>query len=172
MTSCPGLQTSPPPGGRRVGRTRRALTLAGGAALLSLSGCGALQPPPNAQSIAGLAPSGTVTLSENFVSGVGAGTGTLSYQGQSYPFRLAGTILGPGGGLQRINGAGEVYQLTSVADFAGPYAQSEGKPGVATSGGSDLWLQNKNGVIMHLQGSSTGVMLSLGRDEILVRMDQ
>jgi hypothetical protein len=35
---------------------------------------------------------------------------------------------------------------------------------------SDLWLQNKAGVIMHRTGTQTGVTLSLGRDEIIFEM--
>jgi hypothetical protein len=35
-----------------------------------------------------------------------------------------------------------------------------------------LWLENSAGVIMHLQGASTGAMLTLGKDEIFIRMAQ
>ena len=69
-------------------------------------------------------------------------------------------------------GSGPVYKLNNVADFGGRYTQSTGPAGLSTSGGSDLWLQNSAGVIMHLQGSSTGAMLTLGRDEIFARMSQ
>ena len=65
-----------------------------------------------------------------------------------------------------------LYKLASVSDFAGRYTQSTGKAGLSTSGGSDLWLENSAGVIMHLEGSSTGAMLTLGKDEIFVRMAQ
>ncbi len=80
--------------------------------------------------------------------------------------------MGPGGGVAKINASGEVYKLASVADFPGRYTQSTGAAGLSISGGSDLWLQNSAGVIMHLQGTSTGAMLTLGRDEIFIRMVQ
>jgi len=35
-----------------------------------------------------------------------------------------------------------------------------------------LWLENNAGVIMHLQGTSSGEMLTLGKDEIIIRMAQ
>jgi hypothetical protein len=35
-----------------------------------------------------------------------------------------------------------------------------------------LWLQNNGGVIMHLQGSEKGAMLTLGKEEIFIRMAQ
>jgi hypothetical protein len=141
------------------------------AALLAMAGCSSLN-APTAQSIAGLPPSGTVSVTEDFVTGVGGGDGTLNYQGQDYPFKLIGIVAGPGGGLSKITAAGDVYKLASVADFPGRYTQSTGAAGLSTSGGSDLWLQNSAGVIMHLQGTSTGAMLTLGRDEILIRMSQ
>jgi hypothetical protein len=127
---------------------------------------------PSAQSVADLSPSGSVTTTEDFVTGVGGGSGTLEYQGQSYPFKVVGTVVGPGGGISKISASGPVYKLASVADFAGRYTQTTGKAGLSSSGGSDLWLENSAGVIMHLQGSSRGAMLTLGRDEIFIRMAQ
>jgi hypothetical protein len=141
------------------------------AALLGIAGCSSLNAPTQ-QSIAGLSPSGSVTINEDFVTGLGGGTGTLDYQGQAHPFKLAGTVVGPGGGVAKINASGEVYKLNSVSDFPGRYTQSTGAAGLSTSGGSDLWLENSAGVIMHLQGTSTGAMLTLGRDEIFIRMTQ
>ncbi|HEY6434889.1 MAG TPA: hypothetical protein VIZ17_23195 [Acetobacteraceae bacterium] len=141
------------------------------AALLAASGCSSMK-VPTAQSITGLSPSGDVTITEDFVTGLGGGSGTLNYQGQAYPFRVFGAVVGPGGGLSKITASGPVYNLKSVADFSGRYTQSTGPAGLSTTGGSDLWLQNSAGVIMHLQGASQGAMLTLGRDEIFVRMSQ
>jgi hypothetical protein len=138
--------------------------------VLAIAGCSGLKAPTE-QSIAGLSPSGSVTVTEDFVGGLGGGTGTLDYQGQTYPFKLAGSVFGPGG-VEKINASGEVYKLASVADFSGRYTQSTGAAGLSTSGGSDLWLQNSAGVIMHLEGSSKGAMLTLGRDEIYIRLAQ
>ncbi len=115
------------------------------AAVLTIAGCSGLS-APTAQSIAGLSPSGSVTITEDFVAGLGGGTGTLYYQGQTYPFRLAGSVFGPGG-VSNISASGEVYKLASVAEFPGRYTQSTGAAGLSTSGGSDLWLQNTAGVI-------------------------
>jgi hypothetical protein len=35
-----------------------------------------------------------------------------------------------------------------------------------------LWLENGAGVIMHLQGTNSGAMLTLGKDEIIIRVAQ
>jgi hypothetical protein len=139
--------------------------------LLALTGCSSMR-APTAQSIAGLSPSGTVILTEDFVTGLGGGNGSLNYQGQTFPFRLIGSVVGLGGGLSKINASGDVYKLGRIGDFPGRYTQSTGEAGLSTPGASDLWLRNGAGVIMHLQGTSSGAMLTLGRDEIFVRMSQ
>jgi hypothetical protein len=152
-------------------RTVRSLRVTLVVAVLATAGCSAMN-TPTAQSIAGLPPSGSVTITEDFVTGVGGGSGRLEYQGRSYPFKVLGSVVGPGGGVEKISASGPVYKLTSVADFAGRYTQSTGKSGLSTSSSSDLWLENSAGVIMHLEGTSTGAMLTLGKDEIFVRMAQ
>jgi hypothetical protein len=149
-------------------RTKTVLTLVG---LIGLAGCSAIK-PPNASDIAGLPPDGTVMLNETFVTGLAEGSGTLNYQGQAYPFIVIGTVMGPGGGLDKIQAGGEVYKLQSVGGFPGRYTQGTGNAGLATSGAGDLWLGNSAGVVMHLRDVSAGAMLTLGRDEILIRMSQ
>ncbi len=126
--------------------------------------------PPTEANIQGLSPSGFVTLSETFVVALGGGSGKLQFQGSDYPFNLIGTVVGPSASFTKISVSGEVYKLSTVSDFPGAYAQRSGPPGLEKPGAGDLWLENKAGVIMHLTGKSSGVMLSLGRDEILVRM--
>ena len=142
------------------------------AAVLAIAGCAEMMKTPTAQSVAGMSPSGNVTITEDFVAGLGGGSGTLEYQGRTYPFKTVGTVAGPGGGLEKISASGPVYKLASVSDFPGRYTQSTGKAGLSSSGSSDLWLENGAGVIMHLQGSSSGAMLTLGKDEIFIRMAQ
>src|SRR5215469_3402976 len=141
------------------------------AAMLATAGCSAMN-APTAQSVAGLSPSGSVTITEDFVTGLGGGSGTLEYQGRTYPFKVFGTVVGPGGGVEKITASGPVYKLASVADFPGRYTQSTGKAGFSSSSSSDLWLENSSGVIMHLRGTSSGAMLTLGKDEIFIRMAQ
>ena|SRR5689334_6908633 len=96
------------------------------AAVLAMAGCSEMMNTPTAQSVAGLPPSGSVTIRRDFVAGVGGGRGTLEYQGRSYPFKMIGTVAGPGGGVEKISASGPVYKLASVADFPGRYTQSTG----------------------------------------------
>src|SRR6476646_439126 len=96
-------------------RHRTAIYGAAAAALLGLVGCSAMQ-TPTAQSIQGLTPSGTVALTETFAAGYGGGSGTLTFNGQNYPFELIGAVAGPGG-AERVTASGEVYKLTKTGDF-------------------------------------------------------
>jgi len=155
---------------RSPGRSVAALALAP-ILLAALASCAALTPPTQ-ESISGSTPSGYVTLDETFVAAFAEGSGTLTFQGRSYPFKLIGSVMGPGGGLDRLHASGEVYNLTQVTDFPGRYTQDTGPAGVDTAAAGQLWLGNSAGVVMHLQSQSQGAILSIGRDEILIRMAQ
>jgi hypothetical protein len=87
--------------------------------LLPLAGCEI--PPsgvPTAASIRGLRPSGTVTMTQAFLVGTGAGSGTLAFRGRSYPFTLIGSLIGPGA-ISTMQASGEVYKLRDVSQFSG-----------------------------------------------------
>jgi hypothetical protein len=120
----------------------------------------------------GLVPVGTVKLTETFLGGVGAGKGELTYHGKKYPFELIGTILGPGEAVSKTEVAGDVYKLDDISQFPGFYAQGSGQVGIETAGASELWLESKAGVIMHLKGTSSGATLGLGGDEVIIRMSR
>jgi len=65
------------------------------------------------ESVAGLTPDGTVDMNEvqvAYIGNAGGGNGTLYYQGQPYPFRIAG--LGVGGiGASTVDAEGEVLDV-------------------------------------------------------------
>ncbi|QNT70687.1 hypothetical protein [Defluviicoccus vanus] len=125
--------------------------------------------PPSFQ---GLPPSGYVDMQEvqvAYIGSAGGGTGTLTFQGQTYPFTVGG--LGVGGiGISSIDAKGEVYKLTSVANFPGAYGQGRYGIAVGTASAGDLWLENPNGVVMHLKAKREGLMLSLGGDAVVITM--
>jgi hypothetical protein len=138
------------------------------ALLLVASGCSNIT-KPGPQSVAGMSPDGTITMTEIMAAGAEGGKGTLTFQGRYYPFKLVGGVTG-GGGAANTQATGEVYGLHNISDFKGLYTQSSGGPGLAMSGASDLWLRNAAGVVLHLSGTQHGVTLSLGREEILIEM--
>jgi hypothetical protein len=143
-------------------------------AALALAGCNSVSNPiptevPTAQSVAGLTPSGKVTMTQVFAGGMGVGTGTLTFKGKTYPLKLLGTVVGPGS-ISKIAVTGDVYKLDDVSQFSGAWIEGTGAVGLETSQTGDLWLANKAGVIMHLTGAQTGVTLSLGRNELLIKL--
>jgi hypothetical protein len=134
-------------------------------------GMAALEGTPD---LAGKSPSGFVEMQEvevAFLGAAGGGKGTLSFQGQTYPFHIAG-LGGGGAGISKIDARGEVYNLTDVTQFPGAY--DERRLGVAFGGGGggDLWLENSAGVVMHLKATTEGLMLSLGADVVDIRMSR
>ena len=136
---------------------------------LGLAGCAT--PPavvPTAADIQGLAPSGKVAITEAFISGTGLGSGVLTFRGRQYPFTLIGELNGLGA-LSGIEGAGEVYDLRDVSQFAGAYIQGAGPLAVGSLPG-EIWLKNTNGVIIRLAGQQNGITVSSGRYEIFVQL--
>jgi hypothetical protein len=112
--------------GRSSDRTRSALAII---MLLTIAGCASSPIPtevPTAQSIAGLTPSGTVKLTEAFVGGAGIGRGVLTFRGKTYPFRLIGSVIGPGS-LSKIDVSGDVFKLDDIAQFPGPTRRATGR---------------------------------------------
>jgi hypothetical protein len=143
----------------------------GAAALLSLAACANQS---GAISLEGKPLSGYVRMTQVQAAYLGsgnAGSGVLRYQGNSYPFTVAG--LGVGGiGVSKIEAKGDVYGLKRLGDFAGAYAQGRYGFAVGNTSAGDLWLQNRKGVIMHLNAKRQGLMLSLGGDAVVIEMNQ
>jgi hypothetical protein len=141
------------------------------AALLPFAGCSSSQ-NIDQQSLDGKRPDATVEMNQvqaAFIGSGGGGSGTLNYNGRSYPFAVGG--LGIGGiGASTINANGEVFGLAKVADFPGAYAQGRYGVVVGDASAGDLWLRNDKGVIMHLKAKRTGLMLSLGGDAVVISM--
>jgi hypothetical protein len=152
-----------------------AIVVLGAAALVSVAGCNSVPIPttiPTAQSIAGLAPADTERPTETFVGGSGEGNGILAYRGKKYPFRLIGTVVGPGS-VSKADVAGDVYKLDDISEFPGPYAQGprSGRLGDRQHE-RPLAAEQSRRESRHLTGTQSGVTLSLGRDEILIKMVQ
>ena len=105
-----------------------------------------------------------------YIGSGNAGKGVLDYHGDTYPFRVGG--LGVGGiGVSKIEAYGEIYGLEHLRDFPGAYAQARYGFALGTASTGELWLQNNNGVIMHLKAKREGLMLSLGGDAVVIEMN-
>lgn len=139
-----------------------ALTLVGDAAL-----AGSYTPP--VADVSDVA-DGTITISGGIVAlGIGYewARGTLVYQGRSYPFRVRGVSV-MDLGAAKITGDGAVFNLKSVANFAGSYAGSTF--GSAVSHGTSLALfKNENGVTIRARSAVSGLRLNFSGNGMRIR---
>ena len=141
-------------------------------ALLPLAGCQI--PPsgiPSEASIRGLRPSGTVTMTQVFLSGVGAGSGSLTFRGRTYPFTLTGSLIGLGA-ISTMQASGEVYNLRDVSQFSGSWIQGTGSLAITTRANGEIRLENRNGIIMRLNAAQAGLTFSQGRYELYIQLSQ
>jgi hypothetical protein len=158
--------------GVRLIRSRFMATIVAAFALMPLAGCEI--PPsgiPTGASIRGLRPSGYVTMTQAFVSGFGAGNGVLTFRGRSYPFTLTGSLIGLGA-ISSLQASGEVYKLRDVSEFSGPWIQGTGSLAITTKANGELWLENRNGVVMRLSAAQAGLTFSEGRYELYIQLSQ
>ena len=140
---------------------RLAVTAIAALSTCVLASC-ASQPPPLPAPVSLGATEGTVTFSGGaFAIGIGLqwGSGTLTYQGQQYPFRANGlSVLDVG--VSSVTGSGTVRNLYKVADFSGNYIAATAGATVA-GGGSVTSLKNQNGVVIDGITTAQGVRLTL-----------
>jgi hypothetical protein len=113
---------------------------------------------------------GSITISGSVVAlGIGYewASGTLIYQGRAYPFRVRGLSV-MDIGAAKITGAGEVFNLKSLADFEGDYAGTTF--GSAVSHGASLALiKNEHGVSIRARSTVSGVRLNFSGNGIRIR---
>ncbi len=117
-------------------------------------------------------PSGTVEISQvqiAFLVSGNLGSGRLHFQGRTYPFSIGG--LGVGGiGVNRLEAVGSVYGLNRIEQFSGVYGGARTGVAVGDTGRGQLWLENGNGVKMHLRARREGLALTIGGDGLVVQM--
>jgi hypothetical protein len=140
--------------------------------LLPLAGC-AIPPSgiPTAADIRGIRPSGAVTMTQVFVSASGVGSGALTFRGRTYPFTLVGSLIGYGA-ISTMQASGEVYKLNDISQFSGPWIQGTGSLAVTAKANGEIWLKNRNGVIMRLNAAQAGLTFSQGRYELYIQLSQ
>lgn len=118
-------------------------------------------------------PSGTVEIDQTqmaFLVSGSFGGGTLHFQGKAYPFTIGGLGIG-GFGIATLRATGEVYDLKSPSDFGGVYGQAQASYALGKMSDGELWLQNAQGVYLHLKAEREGIILSLGADGVIIKMD-
>jgi hypothetical protein len=109
------------------------------------------------------AQSGNVRLhivKAGFIVGVGGGTGTLFYNGHSYPLSIGGIGVGSLG-IAAVDLVGTASNLHRPSDIVGTYGAA-GAGAAFVGGGQAASLQNEKGVVLHVSGPQVGFQVSIG----------
>ena len=103
-----------------------------------------------------------------FIVGVGGGSGTLTFQGKTYPLRIGGVSVGMIG-ISSADLVGRARNLRRASDIAGSYTAVGA--GLAIAGGaSTARLQNANGVVLEVKGTKVGFSASLDLSGLTISM--
>jgi len=111
-----------------------------------------------------MTPSATMEFditSVKLIAGASWGTGTLHYQGKSYPLKVKSGSVG-GIGYRSMKGTGKVYELKKLEDFAGIYGGGTAGATVGKKGGGASTIENGKGVVIKASATdSSGAQLAL-----------
>jgi hypothetical protein len=129
-----------------------------------LEACGTTPPPPEP-------PSGTIELNQTPLTLTNReSTGVLYFQGRARQFIISG--LGVGGeGIAPLQTTGEAYHIDDFARFVGVYRQAPPQS-VPNPKAGGLWLENSNGVFLHIQPPQGGRIPPIGSDAVLIQTRQ
>lgn len=100
------------------------------------------------------------------------GEGTLTYDGQQYPFRMSGFDYGS---ISKVTMQtyGVVYHLDDLSEFEGIYFQARAGFTLKKTGKTGIFLVNKRGVTIHLTSDKeSGFDLTLGRGGIKIKFTE
>lgn len=124
-----------------------------------------------------MTPSATMEFeitSVKLIAGATWGSGTLNYQGQSYPFKVKAGSLG-GLGYKKVTGKGKVYDLNKLEDFPGFYGTATAGANIGNKSGGigTPTMENNNKVIVRITAQDTsGAQLSLAAGGITIKFEE
>jgi hypothetical protein len=118
-------------------------------------------------------PDATVVLSEGSVAaGIGWhwGSGSVTFQGQSHPFKIQGLSVGEVG-VTRAEASGNVYNLQKLSDFDGVYLAASA--GAAAGQGKGVTsVRNARGVVINLKSDTQGVNLKIAAEGVKIDLEK
>src|SRR5215467_9810822 len=120
------------------------------------------------------APDATLRMSiGGFHLGIGgsSGSGTLTYRGKNYPFRVSGVAIGRVG-VTSSSAVGDVFNLRHLQDFNGNYTVSgAGTRGVTLGAGrTGTIMSNQAGVIVRISSTQKGVAVNATGGGLTMRL--
>lgn len=140
-------------------------TMMAGFTCLLLSGCAGIEKPAGKAS-ATLEIEGSLA---SYYAGSASGNGTLSYQGQQYPFTLS-AVGGGGSAALSISATGQVYNLSSLEDFPGKYTGHRSGYTIG-KGKFTALLESDRDVKIYLEGETTGMGSSMGVSSVTIELN-
>lgn len=114
-------------------------------------------------SSAARADSGTVRISfikAGWVIGGSVGSGTLTFQGRTYPLSIGGLSYGFTFGGSQTNLHGTVSNIYRASDIEGVYGAA-GAGATVIRGPQAIVLTNQKGAVLQVSGRQTGLMVNL-----------
>jgi len=103
-------------------------------------------------------PDATVVFSGGSVAaGIGYswGSGTLTYKGKEYAFKITGLSVGSVG-ASSVTASGEVYNLKKLKDFNGNYTAATAQATVGGGAGATA-MQNQKSVVLKIVSTTQGL---------------
>jgi len=103
--------------------------------------------------------------------GGSSGSGTLTYRGRNYPFRVSGMAIGRVG-VTNSSAVGDVFNLRHLQDFNGNYTVSgAGTRGVTLGAGkTGTIMSNQAGVIVRISSTQRGVAVNATGGGLTMRL--
>jgi hypothetical protein len=101
----------------------------------------------------------TVVKAGYFIGGSG-GSGTLTFQGKTYPLKIGGVSAGLVFGASGTRYVGTVSHIRRPSDVAGVYGAAGAGAAVAV-GVAKIILKNEKGAVLELSGKEIGLMANL-----------
>lgn len=114
-------------------------------------------------SSAARADTGTVRISfikAGWVIGGSVGSGTLTFQGRTYPLSIGGLSYGFTFGGSQTNLRGTVSNIYRPSDIEGVYGAA-GAGATVIRGPQAIVLTNQKGAVLQVSGNQTGLMVNL-----------
>ena len=116
-------------------------------------------------------PDATLVFTESSVAaGIGYswGSGTLTYNGKEYPFKIEGLAVGAVG-ASNITASGDVYSLKTLDDFNGNYTAATAQATLGGGAGATA-MQNQKSVVIKIVSTTQGLDFKFAADGVKITL--
>ena len=108
-------------------------------------------------------------IKAGFVVGGSGGSGTLVFQGRSYPLSIGGVSYGFTFGASATDFVGEVSNIRRPSDGNDVYG-AVGAGAAVVRGGGAILLTNQNGAVLELSGRQAGLIVAADVNGLVISL--